>query len=887
MRFSALLPVFCAFNLLTGCGGGGSSSGGSGGGQPQNPSPAITSISPDTALQSAAAFTLTVTGSGFISTSTVQWGGAALVTTYASATTLKAGVPASALASVGTAKVTVVNPAPGGGTSNSASFAIAVPPTRLVSMNLMASDIVWDAAHGKIYAAVPGTETNGNSIVAVDPVKQSAGSPQPAGTNPLPLAISADDSLLYAGLADGSIKRFSLPGLTPDASFTVTLPTDPTVGQQVAIGLAVAPGAPHTFAAILGNYNWTGPNTGGTLIYDDAVMRANGVASYQMDDSSLAWGSDAATLFANDGVSSGNNLFVMDVAGTGVTLKSNFGYLVPTEYGAIHFDSASGSIYADGGRVVDPNSADVVGTFDVRDIQNSRSPLCALDLTNGRVFFLGQTIDQGTNGTGMTVAVFDARTYIRLATISLPQVTGWPMTFLRWGKAGLAFTASATRSPIPQAPGNLYLLDGAFVSGSQPADFTTGGSEVALAPGFTGLSPEFVQAGSADLALTVTGDHFGADAAVTWNGTALQTTVVNSTSLAATIPAADLTTAGTAVINVEQGGAADAALNSLAFTVVPADVKLAAYNLNALDLAWDSSRSHLVLPVMGSDRRYANTVVQFDPATGTVASATPVPSDPDLVRITPDGSSLYLGFRTLNKVYEYSLPGLSLSSSWDLGYEPFFGPYYAGDLEIDPQNNQTTAVAFSINGGQPAQDHGFTLYDSGTARSNSASPRLRIDNVQWTPDGSTIYAASIDADILKFGVDASGLTQQKSKILYVGKVHLANGMLYDDTGQVINPSDFSVTGNLNASGLVVPDATLNRIFVLGQTAAQINTSDYTVQSFDMTTLAPVQSLTLPGLTGVPVAFTRWGSHGLAFVTYDQWVKPVPQPTGMLYVVNDA
>jgi hypothetical protein len=38
---------------------------------------------------------------------------------------------------------------------------------------------------------------------------------------------------------------------------------------------------------------------------------------------------------------------------------------------------------------------------------------------------------------------------------------------------------------------------------------------------------------------------------------------------------------------------------------------------------------------------------------------------------------------------------------------------------------------------------------------------------------------------------------------------------------------------------------------------------------------------------VPVAFTRWGSHGLAFVTYDQWVKPVPQPTGMLYVVNDA
>jgi len=67
---------------------------------------------------------LTVTGSGFISGSVVQWNGSTLPTAFVGSTELTASVPASDLASAGSVQVTVFNPTPGGGTSNALAFNI-------------------------------------------------------------------------------------------------------------------------------------------------------------------------------------------------------------------------------------------------------------------------------------------------------------------------------------------------------------------------------------------------------------------------------------------------------------------------------------------------------------------------------------------------------------------------------------------------------------------------------------------------------------------------------------------------------------------------------------------------------------------------------------------
>ena len=82
-----------------------------------NPMPSVTSLTPSFVTAGAAAFTLTVTGTNFISTSTVQWNGNNRSTSYVSATQLTASIAAADIATPTYVAVTVANPAPGGGTS--------------------------------------------------------------------------------------------------------------------------------------------------------------------------------------------------------------------------------------------------------------------------------------------------------------------------------------------------------------------------------------------------------------------------------------------------------------------------------------------------------------------------------------------------------------------------------------------------------------------------------------------------------------------------------------------------------------------------------------------------------------------------------------------------
>ena len=98
-----------------------------------NPVPTLSALSPSSATAGGAAFTLTVTGTNFVSTSTVEWNGTGLTTTYVSGTKVKASVPASHIATARTASVTVVNPTPGGGRSNNLIFTVNNPP--LVSLS--------------------------------------------------------------------------------------------------------------------------------------------------------------------------------------------------------------------------------------------------------------------------------------------------------------------------------------------------------------------------------------------------------------------------------------------------------------------------------------------------------------------------------------------------------------------------------------------------------------------------------------------------------------------------------------------------------------------------------------------------------------------------------
>ena len=75
-----------------------------------NPRPVLSALSPTSVTAGSAAFTLTVTGTGFLSSSVVKWNGKALTTHHVSSTQLTANVRALLVRTAGTATITVTTP---------------------------------------------------------------------------------------------------------------------------------------------------------------------------------------------------------------------------------------------------------------------------------------------------------------------------------------------------------------------------------------------------------------------------------------------------------------------------------------------------------------------------------------------------------------------------------------------------------------------------------------------------------------------------------------------------------------------------------------------------------------------------------------------------------
>ena len=102
-----------------------------------NPLPVLKSLSPTSADMNGPAFTLTVKGSCFLSSSVIYWGNTPLSTTFVSAGELKGAVPASFLTQQVAVPITVVTPSPGGGTSKAIYIFVVVTTVKLTGASLV------------------------------------------------------------------------------------------------------------------------------------------------------------------------------------------------------------------------------------------------------------------------------------------------------------------------------------------------------------------------------------------------------------------------------------------------------------------------------------------------------------------------------------------------------------------------------------------------------------------------------------------------------------------------------------------------------------------------------------------------------------------------------
>lgn len=155
-----------------------------------NPQPAIASLSPTIVPAGGAGFTLTVTGAGFVTGSTVYWGGTPLTTTLQSGTELQASVPAASIAAAGVVNVTVQTPTPGGGTSASFQFEIDTASSSGNAPTFTSTTATVSAGQSASYAVTPPSNASNLSVTCLN-LPSGATCSYSTATNTVSIATSA------------------------------------------------------------------------------------------------------------------------------------------------------------------------------------------------------------------------------------------------------------------------------------------------------------------------------------------------------------------------------------------------------------------------------------------------------------------------------------------------------------------------------------------------------------------------------------------------------------------------------------------------------------------------------------------------------------------------
>jgi hypothetical protein len=846
-----------------------------------NPTPTISSISPSSRPVGSAALTLTVNGTQFVATSQVLWNGNQAPTSYASATMLSAQIPASDLSSEGTAMVAVRNPAPGGGTSTSLTFTINPPPnTNLSVLDFPGADLVWNPSQQRLYVAAPsGAGANPGGITVVNPITGAIVGTQQLSSAASGLAMSDDSRYLYAVTNTGSmIQRLTLPALTPDIQWS--LGTDPSSSAANLAGdIKVQPGAPHTLAVSFGQYG-----SGAIAVFDDGVKRPTMAGgSLSSLGNSLQWTQDGSHLYAaytlgNDSpyysTVSDDALFSMPVSSNGVGAVTTYHSIFRSEGAHLHTDSATGYVYSDWGEVINGSNGIPLGSYRWSRPNGTYfpGPLSVVDSGLKRFYTLLEIREpDGTNA--FQIQSFDQTQFQLLSTTVIPNAVGQPTNFIRWGQSGLAFVTNGGSSG---SPGKLYILDGGFVNPLDAPD-SAAGNRLNPVPTLTAISPLTAIVGSGALTLTVKGRDFVGQPTVYWNGSALLTTMVKSTELSAQVPASLLNSVSQAKVTVSNTANAFPASDPMPFSVnaaAPAGNQISVYETGGNDLVWDAAAGKLYVSMPGMQGDSGDAIAIVDPMTGNVRNSGFVGSEPARLSLSTDGQYLYVALYGENAIKQLTLPTFTVNAAWNLGRSSSFdGPYYALDLQVAPGASQTTAVTLANFNLSPSSA-AVVIYDGANPRSTPLpSTRYDYSGLKWG-NNSTLYAVdqSIPQSFLVLGVGPSGtiLDKHYDRVFntFSPGIHYdaGTGLVYTDAGQAIQPSNGTIAGTYAASGLVIPDSTLGRVFILGQTSAQTGTSNYTISSFDQANFTAIDSITIQNVVGAPTSFIRWGNNGLAFIT---------------------
>ncbi len=705
-----------------------------------------------------------------------------------------------------------------------------------------ARDLVWSPTLGRILLIANTQLPNwAGSLLSLDPATLAIGVECDLSPGAGKLALAGDASKLYASV-DYAIQAIDMPQLTRGERF----PLDPLGDLAQAVDLKVQPGNA-SVVAVAGSY-------GSIAAYENGVRRMNTVS---LGANSIAFNSSGDRLFGlRSGVFYGGYMEItkLGLDSSGVSSLQTLPGFGPWGTGA-EIKFAEGRLYTAPGYVLDPEALAVLGAFSSMPAGSLLQP----DLSIGRVFFLLP------EGGSWTLAAYDAQSYQRIGSLSVPGVSGTPSSLIRWGLDGFAFRTSGNQ---------LFMIHTSLVPTNPPADLLLG---ITMSPG------PYVAGSNITHTIAVSNAGPNTAVAVVWSNTLPAGTVVvnvtaslGSFSIASNIISGRLLTLATnevATITVTYvvpaaGMVTNQALG-LSSSVDPTfannsysrllwiqppggGLATASLSLPVKDLERDPIRRLLYASFGSGAGPLADSIVMIDPANGDISGPVRVGSDPGCLAASPDGQFLYVALDSAFTVQKLALPSLTLITSFAVPQNQT-----VVRMVVCPTNSDMVAI-------RRAPPGKTSLHVAGVERPNELSSQDLFAFLDTT--GQLFGCDGFHSDVKLYELDTGPnglglLAGQPGKQSSANDLKSSGGLLFFDHGMVLNPDTTRVHAVMPVpyNSVVEPDASSGRVFYLTPSG-----SVWTLRAFDIGQGIEVGTVPLPALTGTPRRLLRWGADGLAF-----------------------
>ena len=725
-------------------------------------------------------------------------------------------------------------------------------------LSLPTSDFAYDALRQRLYAGVRGTgATNGQTIVAIDPLTGAATDLVSLGTDPGRLALSGDNQFLYVGLmGTGGVARVNLASGAVDLKFGLASWPGSTPTE-----MAVPPGDPHALVV------WSSYDLGMALFRD-------GVRSLSMV-SPENHGTDPWQLVFHD---SPTNFF--SVSGTGyglwdINLASDGPHVIRVRPGYdARFVYENGLLFGTSGDVYDPANLRHLGAYPTNG-------LVAANASADRVYFLS----------GNTLLAFELISFRLVGQTALPIKANAATKLARCGPGALAV---ATANQLLLIQSSVFpAREAANLSVSQSTD-----NAVATVGSNFVFSVTVSNAGPITATNVILADLLPADAvfiaATNGSGTATVTNGLLRCTLPTLLPGESITTAvvvepmtpGALVntawapgVGLDFGERLSHQTNTVIFGSELPPVTRLWYN--AKSLAYDSVRNTLWFTTERFGGALESCLRSINLGKGLPVGVLPLNYPTGKIACSANANYLYASYfvpddrigagnndvlnyiaraNLLNGTIDLNFPVLDAANQHQVAFDMIGMAKYPNDIVLARAGlNADVALyegAVAIRSTRSGEGPGKLEVNP------SISDRLYMLVGDYGQDSFVRLDVGSRPIALLPGEDVIALPDIPDTPS-TGNIRFANGWLFSDIGVVADPEAMTNVTRLPAVGLVETDPAAALVFYLIH-----NATEWTLAAFDTRLLAPAWACVVPGVSGKPGRLTRCGPGILAFRTDD-------------------